>query len=197
MRNDLSVAATVDPITLAEAREWLNIQAGVTTDDGAITQAIKEITAYLEGRLNGRKFITQTWTVTLDEEEVDEIIKLKLLPLQSVSSIKTYDDDGDSTTVASTNYLVTTGERPRITLTANGSWPSDMRTYDSMVITCVVGYGDAGSDVLEDLVMLLRGLTLYHYRNKGEGVTETVSGQLIGIPNLFQGLIRKYRVNSG
>jgi hypothetical protein len=34
------------------------------------------------------------------------------------------------------------------------------------------------------------------YRSKGFGVTETVSGQLIGIPNMHENLIQALRVES-
>jgi uncharacterized phiE125 gp8 family phage protein len=195
MRYTLTTAPTTTPITLAEAREWLAVQSGVTSDDSAITQIINEVTAYAESRFNGRKLINQTWEITLDEDEIEDVIDLRLVPLVSISSIKTYNDAGTESTVDSTNYLVTTGERPRVSLTSSGSWPTDLRDYDCMKITAVVGYGSSNTSIPEDIVMLLRGLVLHFYHSKGTGIMETVSGQVMSIPYVYTTLLKKYRVH--
>jgi hypothetical protein len=113
---------------------------GIVAEDALIEDLIAEAYDYLETETN-RKMLGQTWKLTLDESEVSSVIRLPLVPLVSVSSIVTTDDDGDETTVAATNYQVRGGENPRIVLTDDGEWPTDMRDYDSMVITCVCGYG--------------------------------------------------------
>ena len=140
MQLTLATAPVTDAVTLAEARQWLNFTAGITEDDDILRVLIDEAYDFLENRTN-RKMLGQTWTLTLDESEVSSVMRLPLVPLVSVSSIVTTDDDGDTTTVASTNYQVRGGENPRIVLTDDGEWPTDMRDYDSMAITCVCGYG--------------------------------------------------------
>lgn len=140
MQLTLATAPVTDAVTLAEARQWLNFTAGITEDDDILRVLIDEAYDFLENRTN-RKMLGQTWTLTLDESEVSSVIRLPLVPLVSVSSIVTTDDDGDTTTVAATNYQVRGGENPRIVLTDDGEWPTDMRDYDSMAITCVCGYG--------------------------------------------------------
>jgi uncharacterized phiE125 gp8 family phage protein len=130
----------------------------------------------------------------LDEEEIDEAIPIRLLPLQSVSSIKTYNDAGTENAVSSSDYFVDTGKIPRVILKSDSSWPSDLRWYSSMVITCVVGYGDAASDMPYDIAMLLKGLVLHQYLSKGRGVAQTVSGQLISIPNIYEQQIQSLRL---
>jgi uncharacterized phiE125 gp8 family phage protein len=140
MQLTLATAPATDPVTLAEVRQWLNITPGLTEDDDIIEGLIDIAYDELESMTN-RKFLEQTWTYTLDWSEVGDTIRLPLVPLVSVSSIKTTDDDGDETTVTSTNYQVRAGENPRIVLTDSGEWPSDARDYDSMAITCVCGYG--------------------------------------------------------
>ena len=195
MKYTRTVAPTTTPLLLADARDWLAMETGITADDDVITELLDEVTAYVEQRWNGRKLISQTWTITLDEEEVDDVIPIRLLPLQSVSSIKTYDDAGDPTTVNATNYFVDTGNIPRVILTSSGSYPSDMRWYSGMVITCVVGYGDASTDMPDDIAMLMKGLTLHQYLAKGRGVAQTVSGQLISIPNIYENQIKNLRID--
>lgn len=188
-----TVAPAEEPITLTQARNWCGFQSGVTQDDDRITELISEIRFYLEERTHHRKIITQTWTVGLDAVEVSSWINIPLVPLQSVTSIVVTDSAGDATAVDSSNYQVRAGENPRIVLSPTGSWPA-MRPYDSMVITAVVGYG-LQADIPEDLVMLLKGLVQHQYRSKGFGVSETVSGQIIGVPQMFERQIQGYTVN--
>ena len=140
MQLTLTTAPATDPVTLAEVRTWLNMTPGIVEDNGVIEDLIDTAYDELEAFTN-RHFLEQTWTLTLDWSEVSNDIRLPLVPLISVSSIKTTDDDGDVTTVTSTNYQVRAGANPRIILTANGEWPSDARDYDSMAIACVCGYG--------------------------------------------------------
>jgi len=140
MQLTLTTAPTTDPVTLAEVRTWLNMTPGIVEDDGVIEDLIDTAYDELEAFTN-RRFLEQTWTLTLDWSEVSSDIRLPLVPLVSVSSIKTTDDDGDVTTVTSTNYQVRAGVNPRIVLTDSGEWPTDARNYDSMAIACVCGYG--------------------------------------------------------
>ena len=193
MKLTQTVAPTVEPILLADARAWLAFESGVTEDDPVVTALIVKVRSYVERRTN-RMLITQTWTVSLDLAEIVDEIYLPLIPLQSISSIVTYDDDGDSTTVDSSNYSVRIGEHPRLVLSPSGSWPGDMRQYDAMLITGVCGFGDAGSDLPQDLIETIEGLVLHKYSTKGMGVRETVSGQLISIPRDFENTIKAYRV---
>ena len=140
MKFTLTTAPTTTLVTLAEARSWINAVDGITEDDDVIQRLVDEAISDVEHFTN-RKILTQTWTLQLDWSEVSESITLPLVPLVSVSSIKTTDDDGDETTVTSTNYQVRAGENPRIVLTSDGTWPDDARDYDSMAILCVCGYG--------------------------------------------------------
>lgn len=142
MKLTRTTAPDADPVALSEVRAWLNMVQGITEDDSVLELLVDEAYDWLEVRTN-RKFLNQTWTAVLDYSEVSSCIRLPLVPLVSISSIKTTDDAGTVTTVGSTNYQVRAGEDPRITLTSTGAWPSDMREYDAMEITAVCGYNGA------------------------------------------------------
>lgn len=147
MRLELVTAPASDLATVGMVRRWLSFVEGITQDDDVLQELIDEVTDDLEDQTN-RKLRTQTWYVWLDEDEVtDTPIYLPVLPLASVSAITTYDDDASATTVTATNYLISSGENPRITLTDDGEWPTDMRDYDAMRVTCVCGYEDASYEV--------------------------------------------------
>jgi len=299
MQLTLTTAPTTDAVALAEVRGWLNLTPGLTADDAVIERLIDEAYDELES-LTNRKILGQTWTYTIDSSEITDPLRLPLVPLVSVSSIKTTDDDGDVTTVTSTNYQVRGGENPRIVLTDSGEYPTDERDHDSMAIVCVCGYGGdvvpfvgwepasttastlndmsaslsdtfsgtakttyevtistaAGTDkfdwrkvttdgngsktygawttgvsvtgsaqalsenvqvtfgattghTLDDkwtvqmyeqlprrIRRALKGLILFYYDAKGRGITETVSGQLIGMPRHLERNIESLRVES-
>lgn len=141
MRTELSVAPTATVIPLARVRDWLAMAADVTVADNLLEDLIDEVTAWVEWRTQ-RHIATKTVKVWLDYSEVDDTIYLPAaVPLVSVSSIVTYDEDAVTTTVAATNYQVTAGPDPRITLTDDGEWPDGIRDYEGMLITAVVGAG--------------------------------------------------------
>ena len=198
MKRARTVAPSAEVVTLDDARKWLAMQGGVTDDDDLLEDLIDEVIGYLEGNgaligvLNGHVMCTQTWQLTLDADEIQSVIYPRIIPLSSVSSIVTYDSDGDSTTVGTGNYQVTTGMRPRIVLTENGEWPTDVRDYDAMVITCVCGYGNADA-VPQGFKTIVKGLVLHQYNSKGLGVQQTISGQLIGAPRQFERMIDQLR----
>ena len=295
MRVAVTTPAATDPVAVGEVRQWLNVQSNVTEDDAVLRQLMREATDYLENYCN-RFITTQTVTVYLDADEIEDVIHLPCVPLISVSSIVTTDDDGTATTVAATNYQVRAGENPRVSLTQSGSWPTDVRDYDGMAITCSVGSNgsvvpftlfrptNSTSTQLDDLTisgtftgtvrttleiridtaatpdvwkfrkltwnsndvktvsawssgvnisgvaqtvadglsatwvattghtdesvwqvdlyeviprrikMLLKALVMQFYMSKGRGVTETVSGQLIGMPNHLRHMLDSLRV---
>ena len=295
MRVAVETPAATDPVAVGEVRQWLNMQSNVTEDDTVLRQLMREATDYLENYCN-RFILTQTVVVYLDADEIEDVIHLPCVPLVSVESIVTTDDDGDETTVTATEYQVRAGENPRVSLTQSGSWPTDVRDYDGMAITCSVGAnGDvvpftlfrptnSTSTQLDDLTisgtftgtvrttleiridtaatpdvwkfrkltwnsndvktvsawssgvnisgvaqtvadglsatwvattghtdesvwqvdlyeviprrikMLLKALVMQFYMSKGRGVTETVSGQLIGMPNHLRHMLDSLRV---
>ena len=189
MKLTRTVAPATDPVSLSEARTWLNMQSGVTADDAVISTRIDEVTAYLELRLCGRKLISQTWTVELDEDEIADEITLPILPLISVTSINTYDNAGVETLVASSNYQVLDGDESMVVLTSTGEWPTDVRDYRAMKITAVFGYATLPMDI----TLAFRQLLLFYYLTKGIGENHTVSGMPITIPRNIEHIIASYR----
>lgn len=139
MQLTLQTGRVTDAVTLAEVRRWLNFTDGITEDEPVLEELIDEAYDFLEDWTN-RKIVGQTWNVTLDACEIADEIRLPMVPLVSVSQIVTTDDDGDETTVTSTNYQVRAGANPRVVLTSTGEWPSDYRDHDAMEIRCVCGY---------------------------------------------------------
>lgn len=128
-----------EPITIEEAKQ----QARITHDqsDGLLSSYIRTAREVAEDYL-GRGLFTQTWKLTLDWFE-DVIYLPMAAPLQSVSSVKYYDDAGTLQTLNSTYYTVDTTCRPgRIYRAPNQYWPTVQsdRITGAVEITYVVGW---------------------------------------------------------
>lgn len=142
----VSTAATVEPLTIAEARE--HIQITHTDDDNYIQSLIKAARAVVEG-YTGRALIQRTVAVDFDSNEAQSPLELPLGKLQSVSSFAYYDVEGNSTAVTSTDYYIASTNPGRL-VAKNAGW-NVQRNWKAITVTYVAGYGSTASSVPDDL----------------------------------------------
>lgn len=160
-------APAAEPVTLGQAKDHLRVDHA--SDDTLISDLIAVARQRGED-YTGRAFVTQTLRLSLDawpgeqEEHLWEGTRLgpdltfaarEILlprpPLQSVSSVVTFDDDDVSSTFDSDNYFVDTdGEPGRVVLRRGQSWPTALRVGNAIQITYVAGYSDAGGSPTVD-----------------------------------------------
>lgn len=138
-----------EPISTAEAKAHLRVSA--STDDTLIDAQIKGAREWAEG-YTGRAFITQTWTMTLDEfpnacRPTGARIEIPRPPLTSVTSVKYYDAAGaQQTLVAGTDFvLIKDGDRAWVAPAPTKSWPTSRTQDDAVEIVYVAGYGNAAA----------------------------------------------------
>lgn len=158
-----------EPVSLDDIKEVLKIDT--SDEDAYLSRLISAARTKAEG-YTGKAFITQTWKLTKDGfGDLDYDVKLgagvhtgarqgllagassvflPMLPLQSVSSIVSYDTDNTSATFASSKYTVDTSGG-RVFLNQGETWPTNLRMYSAVEITYVSGYGDDASDVPQDI----------------------------------------------
>lgn len=167
MRTDwLEQAATVtiasgpaaEPISRAFAKQALRLDSDHFDDlvDFYITAARE----YIE-RVTDRALITQTLDLTLDDFPPDAI-ELPRGPVQSVTTITTYDADDVATVQSSAEYRVdTTVDPPRVALNDGEAWPTDLRASAGVVVRYVAGYADTAdaaaipAPIRQALIMLV------------------------------------------
>lgn len=153
-----------EPITVATAKAW--VRRDDTVDDLTIATLITAARIQVEQDTH-RQLMTQTWDLALDRLPATGAVDLLLAPVQSVGSVKTYDEDDVETTFASSNYYVDTYREPgRLLLNADASWPSDLRTHVAAVIRVTCGYA-AGAPEWATLAIQLRLAALYEHRELG------------------------------
>lgn len=138
-----------EPLTLADAKLHLRVDADITDDDGLITALIVTARQQAEHR-TGRALISQQWRLGLDQFPDDslELPKPKLVSVQSVTYL---DADGVRQTLANTEYDVITDELVGRLLPAFGkTWPDCRIRPGSVQVSYTCGYG-AASDVPQSI----------------------------------------------
>lgn len=173
----LITAPTTELVTTAEAKVFLKVTSSV--EDSLIDLLVSSARRSAE-EYTRRAFITQSWKLTLDGfgyiEDVPRNeyeayfgtrsnINLPRPPLQSVTSITTYDRENNDTVFASSNYTVDTAGA-RIFLNSGAAWPINLRDNASMEILFVAGYGNAATDVPEPIkqAVLMHISRMYDHR---------------------------------
>ena len=116
-----------------------------------------------------RALITQTWELVLHESALcghDILIPRPLL--QSVTSVKYIDTNGDQQTASSSLYQVDTKAEPgRIKLQPGAQWPAVGSGYTNPVeIIFVAGYGAAGSAVPIRIRQAIIALAVHWYNTE-------------------------------
>lgn len=190
----LFTAPTVEPVSSAEAK--LHCRIDTSADDTLITMLIAAARRKVEADAN-RALITQTWELVLDVFPTQTFIELPLPPLQSVSSIKYYDNSASpvETTFASTNYLVCIDNQygGLIVLKDSASWPVMTNPLEkgAVRIKFVCGYGAAAAvpEIYKQAMLLLIG---HWYENREAiQVTGAVPKE---VPLAYEALIWQERV---
>jgi len=179
----------VEPVVLAEAKDWLRVEQSVTADNTLIEGLITQAREWAE-RETGLKLITQTVTQTLDrwpsdrtsdylpdEGRIADVLNgnvrwVELIdnPVQSITSVTVYADDDTPTVWGAANYRLASARngRSRLAPRANAAWPSATRSPDGIEIVYVAGFGNAGSSVPRPIRNAILTLVAGYYENRGE-----------------------------
>lgn len=165
-----------EPLTLAEAKLHLRVDADITEDDGLIAALIIAARQQAEHR-TGRALISQQWRLGL-ECFPDDSLELPKPKLLSVESITYLDGDGSRQTISAADYEVIADELLGRVVPAYGkAWPTSIRSRPGCVqVSYTCGYG-AAADVPQSIKawMLLAIATWYENRESltaGQPVTE-------------------------
>jgi uncharacterized phiE125 gp8 family phage protein len=118
-----------------------------TSEDDYITGLIVAVRIQLESLL-GRAFCTQTLDVSYPGfPDWDAPLVLPRPPLQSVTSVKYYDEDQTEETLSTDVYQVDALSTPgQLVLKSSQSWPTDtLRKANGVIVRQVCGYGLAAA----------------------------------------------------
>jgi len=146
-----------EPVTLAEVKSQRNIID--VYSDSELTRLISATRQYVEG-YTGRALITQTVDLFLDEFE--QKIEIPRPKLQSITTVKYTDTAGTQQTLDASEYTVVTNSTVGYVMPSyNNDWPDIRVVPEAVEIRFIAGYGDASTDVPEDLrqaIFILLGM---------------------------------------
>lgn len=187
--------AADEPITLVDAKAHCRAIADVVDEDALLASYLRASRMLVEESLS-RAISTQTWTLTLDAF-ADAIWLPRAAPLQSVTSVKYYDEDGALQTLSTSVYRVDTASEPgRVVLKPGQSWPAVQSERGQAVeIVYVAGYSAVGS-IPGPITAAILLLTTHFYENRAAVQVGAGIGA-VEIPWAVQSCLAPYRVYRG
>ena len=178
-----------EPVTATELRTHLRTDSAELPDAEA-NALIADARAEIEN-MTGLAFISQSWRLALDqwpaggeawwdgvrEMSITELYRTNILqsvtlprwPLVSITSITTYDEDSNSTSITTANVFdVDTYRTPgRITLKRGQTWPIALRANNAIEIVYVAGYANAAA-VPSTMKRAVKQLAAFLYAHRGD-----------------------------
>ena len=175
-------APAAEPISEAELRQRSRIPDEETS--AAVLQYIRAARRTAENYLR-RRLITQTVRLVMDRFASQIIIPTD--PVQSVDEITYVDGAGETQTLDAADYHLVVSGVPCMIVPAFGTtWPVTRAFYDSVSVDLIVGYGDAATDVPDDIVQGIFLLAGHFYENREAVVVGTTAGALpLGVEDLL------------
>lgn len=129
--------ATVEPITLAEAKTHLRVDG--TDDDALISALITAARTTAENRLHST-LLQSTWRLTLDAFPL--LFRLEMAPILGVDSIRYYDAAGVQQTLDDAAWRLSGHRIEPVDL-----WPVTQHRLGAVEVTYKAGYGTAADSV--------------------------------------------------
>lgn len=177
--------ATVEPVTLAEAKLHLRVDG---TDEDTLIQALITATRTAAEFKCQRTFITTTWELTQDA--FTSALRLQMPRVIAVQSVKYLDVLGVLQTLASTEYVVDATSEPGYVVPApNKIWPVTYDVVNAVQVRYTTGFGSTAAAVPTPIKQWML-LHIGHYYKQREA---TAPGSLQPLPFL-DSLLDEYRV---
>jgi uncharacterized phiE125 gp8 family phage protein len=202
----------IEPVTAEEFRDQIR--------DGGLSNTeangwIATARAYIE-EINNLAIITQTWKLALDrwpsgrEKWWDGVrqgsrselygpqsysdVPLPRYPLQSITSVTTFDTGNNATAVTVADvFNVDTYRTPgRLALRFGQTWPIALRETNAIVIDYVAGYGSAAGDVPAPIKQGVLLMAASLYENRGDGCSTVDAYAMSGA----RGMVDIYRAKA-
>lgn len=191
MRPILIQPPALEPVSLAEAREWLR-------DDGLEENQIIQtliVSARMTIEAYTRRFmIEQKWRLTFDlwpeSVTVDRKMELPLAPCRGVDAIRVYDEPNISYTLDARDFcLSTSSDNARLLFFLQPRVPG--RSYEGVEIDLTVGYGAQPNDTPPPLRRALLMLVAAWRENRGDLPEISLPGS--GLPGNVLQLVAPFR----
>ena len=179
----VTTAPTQEPLTLQEVKDYLRLADAI---DERVLQDLVEASRQFAEEHMARSMMTQTLTLTIDavadmEDPLWEgwktgadinsyknYITLIKAPVQSVTSVKTYNDSDVATTMAASKYYVDSArDQARVVLRTGETFPSALRVANAIEVVYVAGYTSQSAIPATIRIGLMQHIA-YLYEQRGD-----------------------------
>ena len=174
--------ATVEPLSLASARQYLRVEIVDPDEDALIEDLITAARLRCEQIANS-SFVSTGWLLTLDYLPVasglfwdawetngrscqDGVVELPMPPLLSLGAISYVDQGGITRTLDPSTIVVSPGTPGRITSAYGRYFPFSRPQIASAQIAYTAGYGPDASFVPKVVAQAIRLLVSLDYNNR-------------------------------
>jgi uncharacterized phiE125 gp8 family phage protein len=164
-------AATVDPVSLAEAKAHLRVVE--SNEDALIAGYLMAARQHVED-YTGRTLSLQTYDYKIDDELSNEIV-MPRPPLVSVTSVSYVDINGTTQTLSSALYQVDTGVLfGRIVPAYQATYPSIRSQPNAVTVRFQAGYSQIPEPIRQAILLLVS----HFYDNRQPVLIGTISSEL-------------------
>lgn len=154
----------VEPLSLAEAKNWLRVDH--TEDDTLILALVTSARLVIEAHAQ-LLLLQQTWRLVLDRWPGSGPFRLPLRPIMSLDAIRVTDSAAQSQAVAEQDYRFSgVPLAPRLGFLQPPPAPGPAMA--GIEIDLTAGFGPAVSDLLAELVQAMRLLVGHWYEDRGD-----------------------------
>lgn len=185
----LVTAPSLEPVGVQEVKTQLNLD---TSDDNILIQDFITMAREEIERRTNIAMITQSWRLVMDRwpaglepwwdgvrqgslaslygPNAHRALEIPHWPLQSITSLTTYDESSNSTAVTvATVFDVDTYSRPgRLSLKSGQVWPTATRPVNAIDMVYVAGYGANGTYVPAPIKRAVRQMAAWLYSHRGD-----------------------------
>ena len=179
-------APNIEPVTLAQAKDWLKIEG--TSEDTLVSTLIVSSRLVIE-QATRRMLITQTWRLLLDVWPDGTCVEFPVGPVQDIASIRVRDLAGNAAAVDASAYVADLHRDPARVVFVSPP-PSPAWPVSGIEIDVVAGYGDSADNVPQPLRQAMLMLIARWHQNRGDALADA-SG--MALPDPVVALIGPYR----
>lgn len=160
----LTSGPALEPVSLAEAKAHLRLE---TNDDDTLLQSlITTSRLHIEAAL-GLALITQSWSWMFDHWPRGERVVLPLRPVQAVTHVRVWRQDGTSQTLPADNFILDgQGNPARLLPVSPAALAEPGQPGNGIEIGFTAGFGASASDVPATIRHALLLLITHWYEHR-------------------------------
>lgn len=171
-----------EPLSLAEVKNYIKVEH--EADDSLIDSLIASARIICE-LMTGVNLINRNYSMYLDNW-LDRTLYLPMSPVQSVTAIKTYNEDNVATDYDISNFYLDNKNllKPRIVLNSGAVTPMPVRTANGVEIQITSGFGVDATSIPQLLKQGMLQLIAYMYESRGDSLNDAT--KLSGAREIFK-----------